>query len=452
MLVSGVNRRSARRRTLAIATGVLAAALASAFAPVAMAVDPWPSEGANPFNSRYGGGGAPTTKANLKQLWSQRGLDGDVLGTPILTEPGYVYVGTTRGVVYALSRSNGAIIWARNVGGPIRGSLLSANGSIFAVASTTGSPKLVSLHPVDGTIKWTTQLDSQRDADAYASPQYSAAKNLVYVGTCACGADDSGRNTTFVGQVAAVNATSGALVWRQALPVGGTGAGVRGAAAVYDGINRLFVGTGHAYSGTSVTNIDSIVALDTGTGQILGRFQIRADDVIANSALDPTKRQGFTTSVNGLAIGGVTYIGAGARNGVYYAIDPVSMAKKYEALAGTGVAGGGILAPAAYGANRVYGVTSAPTIFFGLNSTGAFAFRFPGTAPYAHGPITFSRNSLWSTDEAGFLDVHDYKTGALQGRTALGVPTVGGVSVYKGVAYVVLGMGTGTGGGVMALK
>jgi polyvinyl alcohol dehydrogenase (cytochrome) len=460
MARQGKDRIAGRGRLLAL---LAAAALPLALPASAPAADPWPSDGATPFNIRWNNSGPSAARAaqnTLVKVW-QKTLDGDVTGTPILRGDGAVYVGTWSGTVYQLSVTTGQILWARYVGlpnvsgaNPVPGSLLLANGTLYAVVSHQSHPALVALDPDTGLIKWSVELDNQANADAWGSPAYSPKKNLVYVPICACKAEQDRVNVNvFRGNVVAVDATSGAVVWKtHTVGLGRTGGAVQGTPAVYDGIDRLFVGTGQAFTAPADPNTDALLALDTGTGAIVGSFQAKENDFSPNSALEPTSKLGFVAAPNGLVgTGGRVLIGAGARNGTYYTVDPTTMGAVNASVVGAGSSYGGVIGSSAFDGGKVYGVSSTPSAFWSLApKTGALMWAFPGTVQY--GSVSASRGVVWSVDATGFLNANNAGDGKAISRTPLLGPSTGGAAL--GFSRVIASIGTtrGTGGGVAAFK
>lgn len=471
--------RFARRTTRIAAWLGALGAIALALAP-GVAADPWPQDGQGPENRRFLSPGGPPRSHAVQpiKVWT-RALDGDVTGTPVLSttvapppnQPnevaGGMYVGTWTGIVYRLGLKDGHTTRATHVGGPVPGALLLANGNLFAVTSTQGSPRLVAMDPVTLDVKWVTLLDNQSVADAWGSPNYDAALNLVYIGIGASLAERQAQNapSTMRGAVVAVDATSGAVVWKRYLTeLPYNGASVAGSPMIHEG--RVYVGTGQAYAPPipPANTTDAVVALNAASGAIEGVYQAHPDDVSNNGiqAFDPSKKFGFVSAPMAfpLRVGTEikTYVGAGSRDGSYYAFDPVpnpdgTLAKKWQTTVGAGSAAGGIITGSAYDNRRVIGQSSLPSLFWGLTpSTGAIAWAFPRPDAIEYGAPAISNSVVWSTDTAGFLDSHDATTGRLLGRTPLGAPSSGGAAVGSGAVFVGIGTGRGTGGGIAVYK
>lgn len=422
---------------------------------------PWTEDG-RIFNLRFSSDGPLGRRSDeLQQAW-RRSMDGDVTGTPILAPNGFLYAGTSGANVHALAQTNGFQLWSQFVGGAVPGSVLFKNETVYAVASRVGSPRLVALDPLTGDIKWSTIVDSQRDADAWGSPAYSAENNLIYVPICACTAEEQRKSSVSTrGAVVAVHAETGAIVWKtHTVPSNRNGGGVAGTPLVVPDFGRIYVGTDHAYSGTAHENTDALLALDAATGAILGSFQAKPGDVAQPDSLDPTRRQGFTVAPNIFAISsqaGVTFpVGAGAGNGVFYAVDPLTMEKIWETRVGVGSPDGGVVASGAWNGELLHGVTASPTNYFGLRPNGSLAYLFPGNDVRHFGPASWTHDTIYSTDSAGFLNTQVDDFGRPAGRYPLGAPSTGGVSFGRRMAFVGVGSertaGQGTGGAIIAFK
>jgi outer membrane protein assembly factor BamB len=461
---------------LALAIAGLALAL---LVPAAHAADPWPSDGGNAFNWRLSPTGAPSPgqAPNMRKLWEVK-LEGAVSGTPILGDNNGVYVGTEAGSVYGLPQDRagqgsgvpdqgvvagpqGIVFWAQYIQGPIRSSLLKVGNTIFAIANIPNRPRIYALDAQEGTIKWSTQLDSQTGVDSCAAPQYASSLGLVIVGLADCSAEKAGGASTVRGAVAAINPTTGAMVWKTylALPAQ-TGAGVKGTPAVWDaapGGGKVYVATGHAYGTLAGPYTDSIVELDLSTGAIVNSFQASAGDTSSNGQpVDPGKRVGFNGTP--ILVGKSTpYIGAGAGDGKYYVVNASTM----QLVSATQIQlPGDILGITASSAwdrfdsspnGTIVGVSTTPTYYFGINpDDGQQKFMFPATDAVHGGAVSLSEHYLWSASLEGTLDVQSAVDGHTAWKVPIGTPTVGGVSMYKERVFVAEGIPGGTEGGLVA--
>lgn len=441
-----------KRTALAL---VAAIATALTLAPASLA-NIWPTDGQNAYNQRFVRSGGPTgsrAQNGLVKVWERR-TGGDVRGTPILAIGG-VFAGSTDGTVYAYLQKTGQLYWAQYIGGPVYSSPLYVKHSetehtIYAIASKLRDTRLVAMDAYTGTVKWSTRVDNQQDSVGYASPAYSAEKNLVYVATCPCKAEENNTVSNTRGTISAVDATSGALIWKH-FTAGTTqgGVGISGTPLVADSIDRLYVATGHAYLSPSV-NANSVVALDTATGNPLGQFQARSDDASRNdNVLDPLRKQGYVSPT--IAAG--EQLGIGSKDGNFYLFDPFSLALEAKTQVGAGNSHGGVIGGAAYDGARIYGSASTPSLFWALQrNTGALLWAFPSDDPTRYGPVSVSAGVVWNTNTLGFLEARSVGNGNLLNRYPLAAPSTGGVSVFGGYVYAAIGTSRNTGGGVAAFK
>lgn len=424
-------------------------------APTSMA-NPWPSDGQNTYNQRtlrVGGPSASRALAGLTKVW-ERPTGGDVRGTPV-TAIGGVFAGSTDGAVYAWLQKNGSLAWATGIEGPVYSSPLvveksSTDRTVYAVASKKGGTKLVALDPhKKGDVKWSTQVDSQFDSVAYASPAYSAEKNLVYVATCACRAEEQGTITNTRGTISAVDATTGALVWKQytASPSAG-GVGIAGTPLVADVIDRVYVATGHSY-GLPASTANSVFALDTATGAVVGQFQARQGDAASNAnLLDVTKKQGFVSPP--IAVG--NSLGVGSKDGNFYAFDATTMEQKWTTTVGAGSSRGGVIGAGAWDGKALYGSSSLPGLFWSLDGSGGHRWVMPSDDPMRYGPVSVANGVAWSTNSLGLVEARNASDGRPLGRYPLSGPSTAGVSFANNTAYVAIGSARNLGGGVAAFR
>jgi outer membrane protein assembly factor BamB len=447
-----------RYRRIARITAVLTALIALAMPATASAVDPWPMDGQNSFNQRYSANGGPAADRATKDLvkvW-QHNTDSAVLGTPIIADNGAVYFGTETGTVYALAQGNGRVVWARWTGGAdaISTSLLKVGNTIYAAASppasgSRGYPYLWALDATTGDVKWKAQLDGQQGADACSSPAYSASRNEILVGTGDCSAEDSNTTSRVKGGVTALDAATGAFRWQTRTASVGNGATVRGTPLISDGANEAWVATGHAYTVTE-PNSDSILQLDLDTGAILRTFQAHKGDVSNNSQLDLQTRLGFTSPL----VAADYRLGVGAEDGNFYIIDAFTMKLLSKTLLAPDTGPAGIASSASFDqlGKQFVGVTETPSLYFGLAADGSSKFLFPGTDVLHKGPVSITQWGIWSTDQAGFLDVQYRPDGHILGRVQLAAPSIGGISFANRMAYVAVGTPGATSGAVEAFK
>lgn len=462
-------RRSTLLRLLICAIVGFAVLAAPALVDAAM---PWEYPGRDGLNRRSSNDAPARFIGTVDRLgpakapaW-KRTFDSEVTGTPVAARNGGVYVGDRGGVLHVLVYSTGRTACSTNVGSlgtgtpasPITGTPLYVHekNTVYVVANRPGRPRLVAVNALNCDPLWSTELDNQLNWEA-TDPTYSPATNSIFLGTCVCSAEDN--NSAGVGgrgSVVSVNADTGALNWKTRTVSGPfNGGAVAGTPIPYDPIGRVIVATDHAFVGqVADPNTDAILALDETTGEIVGSYQARENDIATTATLDTESRLGFEADLVGFNSNGRALIGAGDKGGTFYAIDPTTMELVFKTDVLPGNSQGGITGLSVdLNDNAIHGTTSTPATFFGIDAgTGELRYTHPATAP-AVGPPSVAMNGVWAADSAGFLSIEDTATGRAIGRLSLGAPSLGGVSFYSRRAYVAIGTtGKGAAGGVVAFK
>ena len=267
-----------------------------------------------------------------------------VTSTPVVLN-GNVYFADWGGNVYSASVSTGHVNWEVNLGNvPITSTLLLANGMVY-VGDGAGPPgglaDLFALSQTDGHTIWSTTLDTSVYA-AYASP--IIFNGMVYIGVATNGSET---DTSLVGKIFAVNATTGHVAWSFTTSIGNTGgAGVWGSVAIDPSLDSIYFGTSNAYGpGTNSLYSYSILSLNAKTGTLNWYYQAY-NSLGSGGDLD----FGSTPNLFSVVINGVTHaaVGLGAKDGKYYVLDRVtgSLLEKFQI--GTGNGEGGIIGLAGF--------------------------------------------------------------------------------------------------------
>jgi polyvinyl alcohol dehydrogenase (cytochrome) len=442
---------------------------------------------------------------------------GDVPATPAVVG-GYVYVGDEGGNMTKLDASTGAMVWQKSVasllsnGNPLNAftfagawsrttPVVTSDSVIFGTMLPGASEVMlgakaayvVSLSPADGSVNWVSQvLDSNPATDIQQSPVYDG-KN-IYIGTTS--SEEAGSTYTFRGSVVAMDASKagkGKVLWQtytiDSSLSGYAGGAVWGSTPVVDKKrNQLYVGTGNNYvtNGTPMVkgnNIDSILALDLGTGEIkwAANFAPGGSDVWTfsnHASMDGDFGSGpnfFTANVNGTM---TEMVGAGQKSGWYYALNPDTGAVIWKTQFGPGGSVGGIHWGTATDGVRVYaGVNNTPgkswTLAGGMTTTnGAWGAMDAATGKIlwqtanpnsgmsstvggggtvsVNGPVKVTNGVVFggSMDSAGTMYAFDAMTGKIlwsykSGGSVYGGPAIAGKTVFWGSGYSSsLGFGT----------
>jgi polyvinyl alcohol dehydrogenase (cytochrome) len=428
----------------------------------------WPSYGADLSNSRTVAGGPAATKVPLLvQAWRDDFTDGDFTGTPVVAG-GIAYVGSNGGIVRAIqavgggARAAGSVLWSTSVAPDgINGSLAVSGATVYVPVAKVGGPYLVALDAGTGQRLWSTALDTSTDADVYGSPTVAPAPDgrlLVLEGVSAVSGDPA---SPLRGSVIALDAATGALVWKQyTVPPGLNGGAVWSTPSVDLATGAVYVGTGNAYSGQAAPTTDAMLELDLATGAIRGFFQATRGDVFSSST--PGLDFDFGASPNLIDVGGRHLVGEGQKSGAYWVLDRTTMQPVWHAQLGPGSVVGGVIGSTAYdsAANQIAGPITAPGYVWSVQaSTGTPRWVSPGLADPVHfSPVAISSGVVYSLLSGGFIGAWSEQTGLPLAQLSLSKPgsitpeiSFGGVSVADGL--VIANTGTqGSNGSIVAFR
>jgi outer membrane protein assembly factor BamB len=223
-------------------------------------------------------------------------LGGAVRSSPTVAD-GVVYVGSTDGVLHALSLADGSELWAYDAGSPIA-STPAVAGSLVFVGDRAGS--LHAVHAEDGAGAW--RLETGPDMPLPWGNEgwdYYTSSPVVAQGTVVIGSGDGG--------VYAADAATGELRWSYA-----TDGRVRSSPAVADGV--VYVGSmdGRLY------------AIDLATGSARWRFE--TEGYALNSSEWGFDRRSIQSSP--AVVDGTVYFGS--RDGHVYAVDAASGEERWR--------------------------------------------------------------------------------------------------------------------------
>jgi polyvinyl alcohol dehydrogenase (cytochrome) len=445
----------------------------------------WLTYGFDPANTRDQPNEHDISTANASQLalkWVAT-TSGDVSGTPAIVG-GYVYFGDFGGSVWKLDANTGAVIWQDSVpsltgiGGDYARTSPAVDGNILIVG-TNKTPLLIGLDAATGAKLWATQVNPDSRGTMTGSPQLVG--DTVITGASGAGANVPG--TTFRGDIASVNALTGALNWESfSLPTPNpadsqhyAGATMFSAPAV-DVADNLVYGTfGNLYSeppSVAACNqgspngyfsesceqpgsyFDSIVAFNLTTGAPLWSYRVVGDapwhrvcdfqpvswclpenDTPIAGLYGESTGFGDAWDVGGSSPnvftlpGGERVVGFGSKTGVYYLFDAQTGRLLWNTLVGAGGDQGGFEWGTAVDGSRIYvSLTDQHHIPYQLTENGVLtSTTTTGGSWAALDPAT--GKILWQTA--------DPQTEALPAPTGnVGVWDLGPATVANGVDYV----------------
>ena len=268
----------------------------------------WNGWGAGAANTRYvpaaaGGVTAPMMpRMKLKWAFGFPGVSSARSQPAVLG--GRVFVGSESGDVFALDAKTGCTHWSYHAQAGIRTALSvapykPANGPAgFAVFFADGTASAYAVDAATGKEIWTRKLDSHPYAKATGS--VTVHDGRVYVPLAGVGEEGQGGGgtyecCTFRGSVTALNANTGAVIWkaytiadepkpRGKNPKGITawgpaGGGIWAAPTVDAKRKAIYVATGNGYVEPAVLTTDAVLAFDMDSGKLLWSQQPLANDV-----------------------------------------------------------------------------------------------------------------------------------------------------------------------------
>jgi polyvinyl alcohol dehydrogenase (cytochrome) len=212
-----------------------------------------------------------------------------------------MFVGSESGDIFALDAKTGCTYWTFHTRAGIRtapsvGPYKRANGSNgFAVFVADGSAYAYAVDTETGQEIWSRRMDDHIYAKATGSLTYYDGR--VYVPVAGVGEEGQGGSSkyeccTFRGSLSALDANTGALIWKsytvdEPKPRGKSkdgvqlwgpaGVGIWAAPTVDPQRRRLYVATGNAYADPNPRTSDAVVAFDMASGKIVWTYQPTVD-------------------------------------------------------------------------------------------------------------------------------------------------------------------------------
>ncbi len=272
----------------------------------------WNGWGGNPSNTRFADSENGIRLDDLDELqlkWAFGFPEArSVIGQPSVFG-GRVYIGVDTGEVYSLDAETGCTYWMFKADAGVRTApVLAEIGDAWTVFVGDLGAQAYALDAVTGKLKWKVEVDPHPSARITGAPQFAqvngqGARRDRLIVPVASGEEGAGANPdyaccTFRGSVVALDATTGDLIWKtytiQTEPKStgehsfGPSGGAIWSAPTIDSIGqRIFVGTGDAYSAPADVGTDAVIAMDLATGAILWTKQETKDDIWVSSCMRP---------------------------------------------------------------------------------------------------------------------------------------------------------------------
>jgi polyvinyl alcohol dehydrogenase (cytochrome) len=427
----------------------------------------WNGWGAGAANTRF----QPAAKAKLdatsvpklKLKWAYGFAGVNSARSQPAVLGGRLFVASESGDVVALDAKRGCTYWTYHAQAGIRTAVsvgpyqsANANGRVlsagFAVYFSDGSATAYAVDATTGKEIWHRKVDDHPYARATGS--LTLYQNRLYVPTAGVGEEGQGglpryECCTFRGSVTALDASTGAVIWKSftiteepkpraknAAGVqtwGPAGGGVWGAPTVDAARRAIYITTGNNYSGPVTPTSDAIIAMDLETGKIRWSFQPTTNDVWtggcrptnpADSNCPEALGPDHDFSISPLLTKGPNgrdVIIALQKSGMAYAVDPDKGTKVWEYKTSEGSGMGG-----------QWGIAADDTqVYFGVNG--------PRQAPGGMRATTIATGQeVWSKPAAERLCGTARGCSAAQGAALTTIPGLvfsgsqdGGVRAYS---------------------
>jgi polyvinyl alcohol dehydrogenase (cytochrome) len=412
----------------------------------------------------------PATAPRLKPKWVfQTDRDGgDVSSQPVVVD-GVVYFGSWDGKEYSVDATTGSKLWEFDAGVPTRSGAAYSQGTLY-FGDAAG--RLYALDAKTGKQKWKIRLDKHPAAMATSAPIYHDGR--IYIGVSsreelAMMGNQDYECCTFRGSVVALDASSGNEIWRfYTIPepsvsrgkdkkgrnvMGPSGAAVWSTISIHPADNRLYLTTGNQYTNPETKFSDAIIALELPTGRMIWSFQAMAGDQWNLDCVSHPSDCSEDFDFGSIALsfkgpGGKSLIGAGAKSGWFFALDPATGALAWKKQVGTGGKLGGIEFGTATDGERVYVAISNAGNRVKLGSisaldgaTGNILWQTPcpdGGSNF--GPITVTGTDdnrlVFAGSSRGFIRAYNALDGKVLWEFDTGGGVGGGPTVVNGVVYL----------------
>jgi len=362
---------------------------------------------------------------------------------------GVVYIGGWDGVMYALRESDGTVLWQSETDpapgatyGPIIGSAAVAkvDGRLLVIFGS--GPKIYALDANNnGERVWVHQLgDPNKEVNVQSSPLIW--RDRVYVGMDVH--DQSGDEVDGVqGGLLRLDAATGKTQWKFAperrlgQPASGCG-GVWGSPTLDTATGTVYFGTANcpAIRDNDKLPMESVWALDAETGALRWRFVPHAP---------PDEDQDFGATPNlYVDANGRKVLGAGNKDGRYYALNPSTGKKLWSTKVTTPAPGvGGFIGSPAVWHGKVFGTTAigTPPGYHAIDgATGERLWDAPVDPSYAASAVTHGVAFSGALD--GVLKAYDTRNGNVLWAS----PTLGPIASGPAISgdTVVIGSGLST--------
>jgi polyvinyl alcohol dehydrogenase (cytochrome) len=261
----------------------------------------WNGWGNGPSNTRLQsasqGGLTAQDLSSLELKWSFGYANVSSARTQPSVAGGRLFIASENGEVHALNPKTGCSYWTFKAGAGIASSpVVGPYKNGYAVFVGDRKAHVYAVDAQTGQQLWTRAVDEQKYAGITGSLTYFDGRVIVPIqgiGEEGQGAHNKHECCTFRGNVNALDASTGAILWKtytvgENRPRGKTKEGVQTYGPAGGGIwsaptvdakrQLVYVGTGNGYADPPQPMTDSVVALDLATGAVKWHQQVRPND------------------------------------------------------------------------------------------------------------------------------------------------------------------------------
>ena len=325
-------------------------------------------------------------------------------------------------------------------------------GTVVYVANRNG---LVSaLDRMTGNVVWEVKLDAGPHTHIWSSPVVAEQDGVLVIGIGGAGTRDNGdplpqsQLESFHGRIEGLDSATGKSLWQVEVspaPMNGAGVSVWSSAALDTERKLAFIGTGNNYYRPVSALSDSLLAIDYMTGKLVWSKQFTMNDAWTYGTLVSGGVDGDVGATPNLfEVAGKPVVGVGDKPGTYYVLDRMTGDEVWKAKLtdGSGFQGG-VMAPAAVADGTVFVVsnngTRSSTVFALRSEDGMPKWKHDVTDPTFGGPA-YANGVLYVGDQAGNIYALDAADGGELWKTAVSQRRGGGFSLVDGMLFTGYGM------------